>query len=268
MPNGRHPGDELQLLLDGRLPLERRATVEAHLARCERCGRELEALRRVRAAVRRDLRDYDVPPEVAARVSAALAAAARGGTARRERTARFRRNAIVGLSLAAAAALLVVLARRGGPDFVGAAAMSLASHRAGSLALQLETPDPTVLERFFAEGGVPFPTRVFDFGMMGYRLAGGRVYRFVGRSSALFAYQNANGRLVVCQMYQGRLSELPAGAVEREHDGIPFRVYRTGGLTLVFWQEGPVVCVLATDGDPEEAEQLAYAKAIKVPPGS
>ncbi len=263
--NARHLGDDLQLLLDGRLPAERRAAVEEHLARCQRCQRELDALRRVKAAVREDLPERTVPPDVVARVSAALAAEAGGRLARRHRAARFpRRRAILGLSLAAAAAVLVVLARRGGPDLVGAAAQDFASYRAATLALQLETRDPRALERFFAGGRIPFATRVFDFGMMGYRLAGGQVHRLAGRPSALFVYENANGRLVVCEMYQGRLSELPPGAEEREHEGIRFRIYRTATLTLVFWHEGSVMCVLATDGDPEEAAQLAYAKAIKV----
>ena len=46
--------------------------------------------------------------------------------------------------------------------------------------------------------------------------------------------------------------------------GIRFRIYRSGGVTLVFWQEGSVVCVLAADGDPEQAIQRAYAKAVKL----
>lgn len=264
MADETHPTEELQLLLDGRLGSERRAAVEAHLATCRRCQRELDALRRVKATVRGDLRERPVPPEVVARVSAALAAEREGRVAREQGAIPFwRRAAVAGLALAAVAALLLVLARVGRPDPVGAAAQDFASYRAASLALQLETHDPSALERFFAAGRVPFATRVFDFGMMGYRLAGGRVHRLAGQRSALFAYENAAGRRVVCQMYEGRLSELPAGAQDREHNGIRFRVYRTAGLTLVFWQEGSVVCVLATDGDPEQAVQLAYAKAIK-----
>ncbi len=262
--NARHLGDDLQLLLDGRLPAERRAAAEQHLTRCQRCQRELDALRRVKAAVREDLPERAVPPDVVARVSAALAVEAGGRLARRHRATRFPwRRAILGLSLATAVALVVVLARRGGSDLVGAAAQDFASYRAASLPLQLETEDPRALERFFAGGRVPFATRVFDFGMMGYRLAGGQVHRLARRLSALFVYENEHGRLVVCQMYQGRLSELPREAEEREHGGIRFRIYRRAGLTLVFWHEASVVCVLVTDGDPEEAVQLAYAKAIK-----
>src|SRR5207245_11737666 len=112
-------------------------------------------------------------------------------------------------------------------------------------------------------GRVPVATRGFDFGMMGYRLAGGQVHRLAGRLSALFAYENAHGRLVVCQMYQGQLSELPPSAEEREQEGIRFRIYRTGSLTLVFWQEGLVVCVVVTGGESGEGVEFACGNAIE-----
>lgn len=262
--HGSHPGDALQLLLDERLPPDQRAALEEHLLSCGRCRRELDALRRVKTVVREALPEHRVPPEVAARVSAALATQAAGGSPPSQRAVRLRRAVVVGLSLAAAAALVVVLARPGQADFVTAAAEDLARYRAAGLSLQIETGDPRALERFFTQGRIPFSTRVFDFGMMGYRLSGGRVHRIAGRVSALFAYAGDEGKRLVCQMYQGAISELPPAAEEREHNGIRFQIYRSAGLTLVFWQEGSIVCVLAADGDPEQAIQLAYAKAIKV----
>jgi anti-sigma factor RsiW len=262
-----HPSDELHLLLDQRLPAAARAGVEAHLATCPRCRRELAALRRVKAMVTETAPQHAVPPEVVARISGALAAEDAGAAGRRARSSRVRRLAAgLGLGLTAAAILLLVLARRGSPDVVAAAAGDFASYRAGTLSLQLETADPRALERFFVAGRVSFATRVFDFGMMGYRLAGGRVHRVSGRASAFFTYEKAEGgrERVLCQMYQGSIPDLVPGAEEREHEGIRFRIYRAGGLTLVFWQEGPVVCVLVTDGDTEAAIQLAFAKAVKV----
>jgi hypothetical protein len=64
-------------------------------------------------------------------------------------------------------------------------------------------------------------------------------------------------------MYEGQLADLPRSGDMREHNGIAFQVYRVGALTLVFWQEGTVVCVLASDADAEAVIQLAYAKAVK-----
>jgi anti-sigma factor RsiW len=173
----------------------------------------------------------------------------------------------MGFGLAAAAVLAVLLWRATQVDFVEAAAEDLAQVRAGALSMDLETADPAALERYFAETGLSFPTRVFDFGMMGYQLVGGRQNRIEGRSSALFAYRNEDGQIIVCEMYEGRLEELSVADEERENEGIRFRIYRVGDVTLVFWQEGEVVCVLTSYGDPEEAIQLAFAKAVRVEPG-
>jgi anti-sigma factor RsiW len=252
-----HAGDELQLLLDGRLASERRVAVETHLTTCERCRRELDALRRVKVALRQDLPARPVPPELEARVAAALDAEAARARLRR-------RSVVAGVVLAAAAALALLLLRPGQPDFVTAAARDFARYPTIALHLHFQTTEPAALERHFASAQIPFPTRVFDFGMMGYRLEGGGVHRLAGRLSALFAYENPAGERVLCQMYLGEVAELPAPTEEREHDDIRFLIYRTEGLTLVFWQEGSVVCVLVADGDPEAAIQLAYAKAVKV----
>ena len=45
------------------------------------------------------------------------------------------------------------------------------------------------------------------------------------------------------------------------HKGIEFTVYRHGDVIMVFWDEGPVTCVLAAIMDPEALLQLAFAKA-------
>ncbi len=257
-----HPGDALQLLLDERLTPERRASVEAHLLGCARCHRELDALRRVRMAVRERLPDHEVPPALSARVAAALAQDPVTTADRSSRLVRLRWVAALGLSAAAVAVLAIALTRSGGRDPIAQAAHDFSGLESGRIALQVETADPQALARYF-HGRIPFAVRVFDFGGMGYRLRGGGVHRIAGRAGALFAYEDAAGQWVVCQMFPGTLSELAigVGAEEREHDGIRFRIYRSAGLTLVFWQEGSILCVLAADGDVEAAIQLAYAKA-------
>ncbi len=126
------------------------------------------------------------------------------------------------------------------------------------------TGDGPALQAFFARQGISFATRVFNLDMMGYRLLGGRIHKLGHGPSALIVYQDESGRALLCQMYEGTLARLPAAGETREHNGIAFRVYRSGALTLVFWQEGAVVCVLASDAPTEEVLQLAYAKAVKV----
>jgi hypothetical protein len=139
------------------------------------------------------------------------------------------------------------------------------AHQAGTLPLSLRTGEVGEMERFFSTSGLAFDTRVFDLGMMNYRLAGGRVHQLAGRPSALFAYQGKDGQVLLCQMYPGSAAELPPeGAALRENNGIRFNAYRLNGLTAVFWHEGSVVCVLASDIEPEEVIQLAFAKAVKI----
>jgi len=266
-----HLGTTLQDFLDGRLDTARQAEVRAHLEDCPRCRRELETLRWVRDIALRQLPGDDVPPGLATRVTAALDAAGgeRGGGGRtgraRRRTVphRWRRWVGAGVSLAAAAVALLLLVRPR-PALLEAAARDFAAYRTGALSLALRTSDGAAVERLFTGGGLQFATRVFDLSMMGYELQGGRVHRLRGRPSALYAYRGSGGSTVVCQMFPGRFAELPRTNDVREHDGIVFQVYRLEGLTLVFWQEGDVVCVLVSDTESEAVIQLAYAKAIKV----
>jgi anti-sigma factor RsiW len=254
----RHPTDALQLLLDGHLSGEPREAVEAHLRGCARCRREFEAMRRVKWAVREGLPQHPLPKGLAERVSAALASEPVLVPPRRVP----RRAVLVGLAAAVALLLIVPLSRRG-PDLVREAARSFGAFQADRLEIALAIADPVALEDSLARR-VSFPVRVFDYGMMGFRLAGGGVERFAGRTSTLFAYRSADGRSLLCRMYVGEVSQLPPGAEVREHNGIRFVAYRREGLTLVFWQEGTVVCVLVTDVPFDDALPLAYAKAVKI----
>jgi anti-sigma factor RsiW len=260
-----HLGATLQDFLDGRLDAAGQAEVRAHLDDCRQCRGRLEALRWVRDVALKRLPDQEVPGTLAGRIAAALDAedertrpAARSTRARRWRT-----WAGAGAVLAAAA-LAIVLLFLPRPDLTDTAAHDFEEYSSGRLDLDLRSSDPAAVETMFAAGGIDFRTRVFDLGMMEYRLIGGRIHRLRGRPSALFAYRGPGGRDLVCQMYQGWLDDLPPPEERREHNGISFRVYRAGALTLVFWQEGEVVCVLVSDASPEAVIQLAFAKAVKV----
>jgi anti-sigma factor RsiW len=258
--NVSHLGATLQDLLDERLDAARQAEVRTHLAGCAACRNELESLRWVRDVPLQQLPVEDVPPALAARVAAALDAADRQPVRRG-----WGRRAAAGALLAAAAvALLLLVTPSGTGDTLPAAvARDFAAYHDGTLPLTLHTSDGAAVERLFVASGLRFASRGFDLAMMQYQLVGGRVHRLRGLPSALFVYRGPDGRDLVCQMYEGRLAELPRSDDVREHNGITFQVYRVGALTLVFWQEGTVVCVLASDADAEAVIQLAYAKAVK-----
>lgn len=261
-----HVGDALQELLDGRVPSGTRREVDAHLEECERCRAEWQALIWTKQLVAGLRETTTVPDAMEAELLAALDIEDRAAKARARRSRWWqRRAALLGYAAAASIALVSVLHYLHRPGTLPAqVAQDHAAYQAGGLPLQLQTQDVRLMERFFVEHGVPFTTRVFDLGMMGYRLEGGRVHRLAGRLSALFVYRGEGGKILVCEMYPGAARELPGGAELRENKGIRFYVYRTGRTTTVFWQEGDVVCALSSDADTEVVIGLAFAKAVVV----
>lgn len=266
-PN-RHYDAEIQDLLDDRLTAPVRGEVESHLEVCAGCRRRLEVLRWIKQAASRAAAEHDLPEGLAGDVTRLLDAEDRKqsaeGAGRRPRSSRVVWAAAVLLALAVAGSWLF-LRRPGAADLPTQVASDYGRYRAGELLLELETSRPEDAEALFRRRGLGFRARVFDLAMMGYRVAGARVHELSGRPSALFVYRGPGGELLLCQMYEGQVTELPAaGAERRRHDGIEFRIYRRGALTLVFWQEGEVVCVLASDIAPEAVVALAFAKAIKV----
>jgi len=262
-----HLGEELQDLLDGRLGPADRERAERHLRDCAECRGERDALSRVKQAVRASLDANEVPARVNSGVAAALDHEEREALfAPGVRPARQRSRFFGYAAVAAAVATLVLLAlfvpgRRNLPSRV---ALDYENYKTGRLPLQMSTDKPEELDRFFAARGVTFPTRVFDLRMMRYRLVGGRVLNPDGRKRALFVYVGPENKILACEMYEGNVRRLPKNGLQRSHAGITFFVYRRGGSTQVFWQEGATACVLVSDIPTEEVVQLAFAKATKV----
>lgn len=258
--------EQIQDALDGRLDDEALARSREHARSCEACGGRWQAFESLKRRTA-DLPAPEMPAALAGEVASALDA-----EQRRARDAR-RRNRWLALAAGVAGLVAVVgvgtrLATSpkdvpGARDLPAEAAQDFRDFRSGRLKLALSTSDPAVLEAQLARQGLGFPTRVFDLAMMKQHLLGGGVGDIGGRRAALFAYRGEDGALVVCQMYRGTLGELPAPPRRREHEGIPFQIYDAGGLTVVFWPEGDVVCVLVGDGPPEAVVSLALAKAMK-----
>jgi len=264
-----HPIDLVQDALDGRLGGSQRAALDAHLATCDRCRRELAALRWTKTQLAAVATAEDAPQELFAQLREALDGADRRlpETAGPEPRRRVTRSSVAYWLGAAAAIMIIAVVWNIIRSALTAPAQAAEDFRAvlsNSTSLEVSTTEPAALEARLQAAGLPFAARVFDFGMMKYSLVGGGVHRFQGRSSALFAYRGADGRAVICQMYEGHASELPAPGERRRQNEIDFLVYREGELTVVFWQEGDVLCVLVADGDSESAIQLAFAKAVKV----
>jgi anti-sigma factor RsiW len=258
----RHYDVELQEALDGRLDRVVQGALEAHVAACPVCRARMEALAATRDAVRR-VGEESVPADLARDILAALRAEPLPATTAPPRArARVPRWAW-GLAAAAAVVLAAWLGwPRPATPLPAAVAADYRAYRDGELPLDFRSGDVAEVEAWFARRGLE--TRVFDLAMMQWVVEGGRAHRLQGQPSALFVYRTADGRRLVCQMYGGRAGDLPSPAARRAHDGIEFRVYDEAGVTLVFWQEGDLVCVLAGEGPPEDVIQLAFAKAVKV----
>jgi hypothetical protein len=256
--------DEIQDALDRRLDDEVFVRFRDHAGSCESCGarwRTFEGLKRGA----RQLPPPEMPTDLAREVAAALDA-----EDLRAKGAPRARFVLLAAGIAGLAVLGVVLRlamRTEHPPVATSVPVEVAQDfrdvRAGRLDLALRTSDPPALEAYLAGEGVGFRPRVFDLAMMKQHLLGGSARETGGRRAALFAYRGEDGSLVVCQMYRGRLAELPEPTRRREHNGIPFQIYDAGDVTIVFWPEGDVVCVLVGDGPPDAVVALAFAKAMR-----
>jgi anti-sigma factor RsiW len=254
MNDKKHYSEELQDLLSGHLRHDQRAAVENHLLTCDQCRKELDALRWTQEQLAK-LPAIEVPPELQESVLHVL-------DQQKQQFRNWKKYAGY-----AAAFVLVVLGLLYflRPDLASTVVKDFGDYRSGKLPLELHTQDEKQMEAFFATHGIDFTTRVFDLAMMKYDLHGGRVHELAGRKSALFVYKGEGNQFLVCQMFPGIASDLPKGAILREHNGIEFYVYERNGLTTVFWQEGEVLCVLVSDIPSEQVIQLAFAKAMIAP---
>src|SRR3989454_9859201 len=113
---GHHPlGEEIQDFADGRLTPARREDLEAHLAMCRQCGRELERLRWVKEGTAR-LPMREPPPDLPARIAQALDSEDRRGSHARP----LRWYLVAGARVLAAAAAVVILLSHGPRDLPSA----------------------------------------------------------------------------------------------------------------------------------------------------
>jgi anti-sigma factor RsiW len=260
----KHFKDEIQDLLDNRLDAATRAEVERHVEACTECRREFEALRWTKSFVAKRFGAKAAPSELRENILRALEADA--GSARTITShPSFQTRKLKPLLAWAAAlvalgilALILIPKQRTVPQVV---ARDFRTYQNQKLTLELDTPDVKKMEAFFARPDLPFTPHVYDLSAKGYRLVGGRVQFLRGQRTEWVAYRGPNNQAVVCQMYVGNVSELPVGSVEREHRGKKFHVYQVKGVTMVFWQDRKVVCVLISDMPAENVVQLAFTKA-------
>lgn len=261
MSNQTHPGERLVDYVDGHLDEAAATEIRAHLEVCVACrglAADLAAARDAAATLRDE--DIVVPADLAASVGRALDAATlpQAPTAA---TAGGRGRWWAAAALAASlAAYFLLTGRPAQLDVPDQVARDLAAAGTPALPFGVTAGDAATLERYFADAGSR--VRVIDLAMMDIVLEGGVRHTLNGRPSALYSYRTPSGARLVCQMYEGRLADLPPPAEVREHNGFRFQVYSRGSVTMVFWQEGELVCVLASELPAAEVVALAIAKAM------
>jgi len=262
-----HLGELLQDLADDRLNGANLARARAHLDDCGRCRRELEALQLIKQTLAPQTGHDELPPASSAALSALLDQEDRGAASSQWSRGTGSRAAwrwALAASVAAIFATTLLLWHNDktaeSDPWTTAVAQHFAAYRGAQLPLAMRSSDPAELEHFFSEH-LDFHPRVYDLDMMGYKIQGGEVARLNGRSSALSAYLGPGESRLLCEMFTGRMDELPPAPRTTSHNGTAFRVYRRGALTAVYWAEGEVICVLISDIDSEALLALAFAKA-------
>ncbi|HUG12097.1 MAG TPA: anti-sigma factor [Opitutaceae bacterium] len=258
-----HYGDELQDYVDKRLNANVRRAVEDHLNVCAECRRQIDALTWTKQAIRmtpttrapRHLREEILRELRTEKVEVEL-------LSKNPRSWGSNLPIVIAIAVLIGLGAVIVNEYRSRPVTVPTTvARDFQELRANDLNLSLETTNPNVLSAYFEGFEVPFPVRIFDPQEMGATLVGGRVLDPDGQVRMLALYRGASGQLIACETFNGREAGLPAGATIREIGGVSFHVYREGGISSVFWREGPVMCSLASDMDSEQVVQLAASQA-------
>ena len=111
----------------------------------------------------------------------------------------------------------------------------------------------------------PGAVRVPAIEASGWRLDGGARGELGGRPAATAIYRNAIGEFLVWQAVDGSTDELPPTSDVRDLDGRRFFVHYKATNTLVFWQEGPRLVVIAASQPGEHIVAVARVAAAGAP---
>jgi anti-sigma factor RsiW len=234
----------LPSLADRALDPVRRFLLARHVARCAGCAEELENVLAMQAAIRTNLPYHRAPPNLAARIGAALPREAAPAPRPRRRAQDLR---MLGSGLAGALAgvmLMLVLVGRApapGPDVVGAAIDShIRSLMAAHLTDVATSDRHTVKPWLSARLNVSPPVR--DLAAEGFPLIGGRLDYIDGHQAAAVVYRH--DRHIINLFAWASPGAADAG----------FRTERRQGFNAVTWRRDGVTYCAVSD---VEADQLA-----------
>jgi hypothetical protein len=238
MSRVNHPRDGIHDLVSGRLEAAERATLMAHLESCDECRAERELLEKAKLAVRQ-LRQTPLAPFVPPQ--------------RRSRTW------MIAAAMLIVAIALTLLLRA--PQSLDPALRLTSALIDGEATLTLAESDLIAVENRLLARGADRPVRVIDLQMMGWSLVQADVVNDPPQRT-VFVYRHADGRVLICQMWRGSLSQLPRPVAVHRHREFAFQDYQHDTISMVAWEERGFVCVLGGRLPLDQIRELAIAKAM------
>jgi anti-sigma factor RsiW len=230
---------DLARLVDGTLPPERRAEVEARVA----ASPELAQMVASQAAALEALRgtaEIGAPARLRAEVDRRRAPA----RTKRARGGGWSLRGALAAGTAAVLALALVLpgALSGSLSVAEAADLSRQPPTAGAPAGVAGTPQ--LLQE--SVDGVPFPDYAAKFG---WKAVGARKDHKDGRDATTVYYEK-DGRTIAYTIVSGDALDHPSGARTQTRSGVEYRTLRSDGRTIVTWERNGRTCVLSATSAP------------------
>ncbi len=241
----------LHAFVDGQLDSATHHQVEKHLAQCEECARERDALLALHELLQQKMPYHKAPVGLAERIK--LAAETPPVL---ERPKVFRRRA---MALAAAAVIFICLCRvyfefhRAHPEIGTRQQIATIEHDIVALHQQgasqgplvdLASSDPQTIQRFLAEK-LSYKPVVPDLARDGFVLAGARVSHLDRKDVATLIYRH-NQHVISFFLW-------PAGESNYRHE----RYRAEQSYQLAYWAAGGMHCWLVSDLDAQETKVFA-----------
>jgi anti-sigma factor RsiW len=165
---------------------------------------------------------------------------------------------VTGIGLVAVVALVLSLWRDPGlPAHVAESYMRVAG---GLVVPEVAGPDAAGVSHALS-AGPPGSVRVPDLSPADFALTGGSRVTLGGAPAAVAIYQDGQRDLLVWHALAGTLDALPPSTDVREAGGRRFVVHYKATLTLVFWQEGPLLAAVTAS---LPAERVVAAARVAV----
>jgi len=151
--------------------------------------------------------------------------------------------AATGAAVLAATVIAIGLSGEGSAGLTVEKAAALTLSRATMAAPRESSANHAQLEA--SVEGVAFPYWRERFG---WRSAGARVDRVAGRSVTTVFYTDSAGRWIGYAIASGRAPRLSGGTIRWSSRGVPYRITRQGGATVVAWPRKGHLCVVSGRG--------------------